>query len=239
MEKRWILVYDNYTDLSKKAVNTLSAMVSGYLKYVLPVKHVSALVEEDYKNNIITIGQNKTNSIITKAIELDLIDKVENEQGYAICVGKNPYCEDALLIAIAGADEYGVLYGAIDFCNKYCNLGVYTAWKDTFTLTYKTDQDGRLYSMECSFPAILKDLYPRIYPINPQKPLLIYGYNQPTLPSYIKFLFQTNRGFEYVHGEGAKLVELHVGSIVIQKCHPDLKFNLKKLYPGVTIINLD
>lgn len=140
-------------------------------------------------------------------------------------------CED---IGLELASDY-----VIDFCNKYCNLGVYTAWKDTFTLTYKTDQDGRLYSMECSFPAILKDLYPRIYPINPQKPLLIYGYNQPTLPSYIKFLFQTNRGFEYVHGEGAKLVELHVGSIVIQKCHPDLKFNLKKLYPGVTIINLD
>ena len=125
MEKRWILVYDNYTALSKKAVNTLSATVSDYLRYVLPVKHVTALTKEDFDSNIITIGQSKTNPIIAKCEELDLIDKAQNEQGYAIFVGKNPYCEDALTIAISGTDEYGVLYGAIDFCNKYCGSVVY------------------------------------------------------------------------------------------------------------------
>ena len=45
---RWILLVDNYEGISQKAVNMLSGVISGYLKYVLPVKYINNVRSEAY-----------------------------------------------------------------------------------------------------------------------------------------------------------------------------------------------
>ena len=126
MENRWTLVYDEYKGLQKTALNILSGTVSGYLTYVLPMIKVSELTEEIAKErNLLVVGKVKTNPILSALKEKGLIKVPSQAEGYSIYVGKNPLQEEGQIIAIAGFDAHGVLYGCMDFCNRYCGKKLY------------------------------------------------------------------------------------------------------------------
>lgn len=134
MQKRWTLVYDHYYGLIKKAINTVSAQVSGMLNYVLPVKKTDAITQEELCSNIIVVGLTD-NAVINKLITDGNMEKPDRAEGYSIAVMANPNQKDCNLIAIAGYDEKGVLYGAVDFCNKYLNDVLYKdgdVWSESF-----------------------------------------------------------------------------------------------------------
>lgn len=121
MKKRWYLIFDEYENLSKTAINMIAGMVSGYLDYVLPVKAVGNVDEKDFKkNNVIIVGKVKNNRFLEYCQKEGLLSVPEKSEGYSIYVGGSPWCQENQIIAIAGYDDSGLLYGCADFCNKYC-----------------------------------------------------------------------------------------------------------------------
>lgn len=136
MKKRWIMLTDHYQNLRKQSVNTLSKIISQNLHYVLPVKLLNTVDESTIGDtHLITIGCLETNTILKTCAEKGLLDVPEQEQSYSIYVGEsifNPQCQ---IIAIAGSDEAGVLYGVMDFCNRYCGSTLYQEgylWSGSF-----------------------------------------------------------------------------------------------------------
>ena len=126
MEKRWCLVFDEYENLSKMAINMLSGTISGYLDYVLPVKALDSVSEKTFEeSNLIIVGKTKNNRLLEFCKKAGLISVPEKTEGYSIYVGESPWGQEGQIIAIAGYDDSGILYGCADFCNKYCGNILY------------------------------------------------------------------------------------------------------------------
>ena len=136
MEKRWLLVVDNYEGIRKNAVNMLSGFLSGLISYVLPVKHVCDITEKEIsENNIIAVGECKTHSVLSAYEKKGLLCVPDKAEGYAIFVGKKPNAEGGQTIAIAGADDNGVLYACMQFISEYCGDVLYRngyLWDEKF-----------------------------------------------------------------------------------------------------------
>ena len=131
MKKRWILLTDHYEGVQKKAINLLYAAVASQLQYVLPVKSIHEISRDALKNsNIILAG--KANAI-RKWLKQNLLATPEQDEGYSIYVGDSIFSNENQMIVIAGFDSAGVLYGCMDFCNKYLGDVLYTGkdiWSD-------------------------------------------------------------------------------------------------------------
>lgn len=131
MEKRWILVVENYEGIEKNAINMLYGVLSSKLGYVLPIKFADKVTEKELENsNIIVVGKNT--GILKKCIEQNKITLPTQKEGYSLYVGKSVYGIGNQMIMIAGADSAGVLYGCMDFCNQYLGDVVYKG-KDLWT----------------------------------------------------------------------------------------------------------
>ena len=121
MEKRWIIVFDEYEGLKEKAIEIISGMVSGFVKYVLLAKRIDDILDDEIKEfNIIAVGQATTNRLLQLCQTGGYLTIPKQSEGYSIYVGENPLNSKTQIIAIAGYDDKGVLYGCVDFCNKYC-----------------------------------------------------------------------------------------------------------------------
>lgn len=126
MGKRWILVIDEYKGVVKNAVNMLSGWVSGLISSPLLVKYSCDITEKEItENNIIAVGSCKTNTILSAYEKEGLLSVPNVEEGYAIYVGKKPNAEESQTVAIAGADDKGVLYGCMQFMSEYCGDTLY------------------------------------------------------------------------------------------------------------------
>lgn len=84
------------------------------------------------------------------------IEKPERAQGYSIKVDKS---QDGMTVYICGTDEYGVLYGAVDFCNNYLGRVMWRAghneiMKESFFDRF-IQKDINLWSKKSS-PAVLR-----------------------------------------------------------------------------------
>jgi hypothetical protein len=120
MQKRWLLITDAYDGLEKYATNLLSSAISGYIPYVLPVKRFADISNEDLReNNVVIVGKHSANSAIKLAEEQGVVVVPQVSEGYSVYVGESVYNSELQMIAIVGYDESGVLYGCVDFCNKY------------------------------------------------------------------------------------------------------------------------
>lgn len=125
MEKRWLLVIDKYDGIQKNAINIFNGYIAGLVSYVLPVKMVDKVTENDLKeNNIIAVGKLDSHFILKNYLELNLIEEPKREESYSVFVGKpNKEDDTTYTIAIAGFDDKGILYGCMEFINTY--LGDY------------------------------------------------------------------------------------------------------------------
>ena len=126
MEKRWLLVVDHYEGIRQNAVDMLSGFVSGLISYVLPIKLVENITQTDLvENNIIAVGSCETHAVLSAYAKKGLLNVPKAAEGYAVYVGKTPETENAQTIAIAGADEKGILYGCMQFMGEYCGDTLY------------------------------------------------------------------------------------------------------------------
>jgi len=111
--KSWKIIYGSYDGIQKEAVKRLYAIVSkhtGKLSCCLAGK----VDEKDLNDfNIIFVGTKKNNKFLN---EYSFEEKVE---GYYIKVEKSKYNQENQVVVISGADDMGVLYGCVDFENKY------------------------------------------------------------------------------------------------------------------------
>ena len=156
MEKRWILVVENYNGVKKNAVNMLYSVLSSHLNYVLPVRFSQSVTEKELcENNVIVVGE-KDNEIIKKCAEQNVIKMPTQKEGYSACVGESVFEKDAQMIIIAGYDDAGVLYGCMDFCNSYLGDVVYRE-KDLWTTpTYDKIFENKLNSWSVNTAPAIK-----------------------------------------------------------------------------------
>ena len=156
MENRWLLIYDRYKNLQKTAINMLSGIISGYLSYVLPIKCIDELTEETIKNfNVLVVGKIRNNHLLLSLKQRGLIKVPNQSQGYSIYVGENPEQANRQIIAIAGFDDHGVLYGCMDFCNRYCGKLLYQTGNLYGRPFFENRFDGQLTSWQIStYPKI-------------------------------------------------------------------------------------
>jgi len=120
MEHRWLLVYDRYDGLAKKAVNLLSGNVSAGLHYVLPAISVSDLTQEDLSSHDLICAGTAAHPLLRRFADAGCLTTPGKPQGYAVYVGESPLAPERQLIAIAGEDDAGLYYGCADFCSRYC-----------------------------------------------------------------------------------------------------------------------
>ena len=115
MEK-WIIVYGNYENIEKNAVENLYKTVSDYVPYSLICKSFEKVLESELSEcNIIFVGTKDNNSFVKKHSK-NILTK---EEEYSIEVKENPYNKDKQIILISGFDSAGVLYGCVDFYAVY------------------------------------------------------------------------------------------------------------------------
>ena len=126
MENKFLLVIDQYDGISRYGINLLSGVISEYLPYVLPVRLACEMTKKELgEANIIAVGIAASHSLLSKCKEMGRCLAPEKPEGYAISVGENPLNKERKAILISGYDEAGVLYGCVDFCNKYLGRSVY------------------------------------------------------------------------------------------------------------------
>ena len=115
---RWILLVDNYEGISQKAVNMLSGVISGYLKYVLPVKYINNVTDEEIKDyNIITVGKKDTNRIIFECESRGLLNTPQSDESYSVFV----VCNSAINTAARSSVE-AAIYGPKAFMKLYLTV---------------------------------------------------------------------------------------------------------------------
>jgi hypothetical protein len=110
------VIFDNYSDIEKKAINVLYAEISDKLNYVLPIKNSNGISSEELKSyNIIIVGKASDNRLIEEIENQNIIQTPKKREGYAIYVGNSIYNAENRMIVISGFDSAGVLYGCMDF----------------------------------------------------------------------------------------------------------------------------
>jgi len=106
--------------LQKKAVEILSQIILDYtIDYPVCFEYINGADYSDFR--CIYIGTAKSNPYINEKSNGDVI----KAEGYKLCVKNN----EAI---IEGADDAGVLYGCLDFYNKYVVEFEYTDDDNTF-----------------------------------------------------------------------------------------------------------
>ncbi|MBO4594478.1 MAG: hypothetical protein J5697_02110 [Clostridia bacterium] len=128
MENKWIVVYGKYEGLEKKALNLINATVSDLYKNYLPFYRANDIDRKTlYDNNLIIVGTITDNKYLKEYADNGNLKIIPEEQAFSISVDESRFNKDKQSIAILGYDEKGVLYGAVDFINKYCGDLIYKA----------------------------------------------------------------------------------------------------------------
>ena len=132
-----------------------------------------------------------------------------------------------------------------EFASKHCRYIINRRDNETtfFAFNNVYTRDGSSYmnnGVECSQVAILRDYTPRLYAVDPDYPILIENWGEPTLPAYVQFLFMPCIS-EQVFRDECPYYEhtSHKGGIVLRNCHPDLLKNSELIPYGVSVIRLD
>lgn len=119
-DNRWHVVYGIYEGVEKTAVDIIYGAVSSHTKYILTASGFEKTGPDRLSEvNPVLIGTAKSNPLIASLIEKGDMKTAGKPGGYGIKVMKNPFNGNRQIAVIAGDDESGVLYGAVDFKNKY------------------------------------------------------------------------------------------------------------------------
>ncbi len=111
---RWTLLYGNYTGIEQFAVNELQAVVQEFLPYTietLPAAQTAVPAE----GHVLLVGTPDNNRHINELVRRGQLNIPAAPESYAIRCMESPFSAGHRLIAIAGSDVRGVLYGVEDF----------------------------------------------------------------------------------------------------------------------------
>lgn len=114
--RKFMIVYGECSCLEKRAVETISQTLSDYVSYAIPAVCADCVKEYELsENSIILTGTEKSNKILAELAEKGVYKPCRENEGYSIKITENIFGSDNQMIIIAGADERGALYGAVDF----------------------------------------------------------------------------------------------------------------------------
>src|ERR1700678_1673608 len=110
---RWHLIYGSYSGVEKFALEELQRMTQRFVPYVIGVRPASDQLDDDA--NHIVIGTVTSNPQIADLVKKALLQAPAHPQGYSTICIRSPRNPERRLVAIAGTDANGVLYGVIEF----------------------------------------------------------------------------------------------------------------------------
>lgn len=126
MERNWLVVYGKYEGLEKKALNLIHATVFDFYKRYLPFYKTDKVTDEILEHyNLILVGTVSDNMFLKECMGEICSESAGEEQSFFISVKASKWNRENQMILICGCDERGVLYGAVDFMNKYCGSAIY------------------------------------------------------------------------------------------------------------------
>lgn len=113
---RFMIIYGAYEGTEKRAAELIYETVSRYVKYTLIICAADTAQDSDLReHNLILVGTAESNKILGQLLKKKLYKPCERAEGYSIKTAKSVYNPEKQMIIIAGKDERGVLYGAVDF----------------------------------------------------------------------------------------------------------------------------
>jgi len=120
-ERFTIVTNERSSDLSQFAVGEIRESVKKNLRYDPIIVKASGASDTVLKGNLIVLGTAKDNKLIQTYISSHFIQPEQQEEGYSFRIDDNPHQPGKSLVVISGADENGMLYGAMDFVHYYIN----------------------------------------------------------------------------------------------------------------------
>ncbi|MFA7159033.1 MAG: hypothetical protein WC299_06980 [Kiritimatiellia bacterium] len=114
---RWELAYGSYDGVERFALGELNAAAQRCLPYV--IRCAPAAGSPPGKENMILFGTAANNPLIAELTSRKLIAIPAKPQSYAIAGMASPWAPGRRVLAVAGSDPAGALYGAVDFCARF------------------------------------------------------------------------------------------------------------------------
>jgi hypothetical protein len=111
---RWQVLYGSYEGVERFALQELQREVQAYLPYVLCIEQPEGRAASEMEN-LILLGTASDNPYIAELIDKGLLAAPPGRQGYSVACFDSPWKPGQRVIAIAGYDPSGVLYGVEEF----------------------------------------------------------------------------------------------------------------------------
>ena len=136
-----------------------------------------------------------------------------------------------------------------EFAKNHCRYNAFRSYDDgtfwVYNNVYDYDYIEPHYRPSTMHECTQVELYDDyIYPIDVNYPILIEDYDKPELPSYIKFAFPVQDGYECRYDRMSDSFAtyhspIYKGSIVMLNCHSDLLKGSDLEQLGINIIRLN
>ncbi|MCL6629643.1 MAG: hypothetical protein K6U00_08605 [Armatimonadetes bacterium] len=146
---RWKILYGSYEGTERFALNELQRIVQLFHPYVLRIEKASSESIKD-QDHLILVGTTANNPLIQELVDKNLLPMPARQEGYSIACFGSPWGENKRVIAIAGYDANGVLYGVIDFCAHR----IYARVLKEYTPDMRNDFDHMPDFMMSEYPLI-------------------------------------------------------------------------------------
>ncbi|MBE6645500.1 MAG: hypothetical protein E7612_09045 [Ruminococcaceae bacterium] len=158
-QRKWLVVYGEYKNQQKRAVDVITRKIADIVNYVPTVRKACALSEEDReKYCLIFVGTVENNSYIKDFASEGVINIPDNEEGYAIKV-TSPDSNGKQTAIVAGGGSTGVMYGAAEFAYKH--LGTVSTMTHSRALSdkgfYESGLDCKMAECEVSTSPAVRD----------------------------------------------------------------------------------
>ena len=115
MTNSWSIVMGKMGDIGKTGLPYLYSSLSKLYGKDMQVFNEDALTT-GFNENFIFIGNG---NVISQCVEKRLFEYATESEGYTVYVGDSIFAPEKQMICITGFDDKGLLYGIMDFCNKY------------------------------------------------------------------------------------------------------------------------
>ena len=127
MKKEWVLIFNSNSELQKRAVNLIkSEMLKSGAEIVKIYSGERAIKAATfYDKNAVIIGTQRDCAVLGELISDGETDAPQKPQGFSLCVKNDCKLTGKSLISICGYDDAGVLYGAVEFVNKYLGYTIF------------------------------------------------------------------------------------------------------------------
>ncbi|MFC1582458.1 alpha-glucuronidase family glycosyl hydrolase [Planctomycetota bacterium] len=115
---RWKIIYGSNKGPEAAALSEVNAGLQAFVPFTIELLKPARARAAGKSSHLLIVGTRKSNKQIDSLVKRGLCKLPGKPEGYTIRIMRNPDARDNKLIIIAGEDENGVLYGAMDFCRK-------------------------------------------------------------------------------------------------------------------------